>query len=98
MSDSGLKIIKDTSILLILEVSDADSATLFKLIQRTEKLAVIWKVDSLAFGEHNKIWHFSEYEDQEKMMAKIINDLESYQRRYLNMVLSKRVDELNYNK
>jgi len=95
--DSRSRIIQETPNSLTLGVSNADSATLFELIQ-TEKLTVIWKVNSPEFGEHNQIWHFSEYGDQEKMMAKIINDLESYQRCYLNMVLSKRVDELNYNK
>ena len=84
--DSRSRIMQETSNSLTLGVSNAGGTTLYILTQTYGKLTVQWKVDSPAFGRHYKEWDFQEYEDQERMMARIMNDLEKYQR---NVMVSK---------
>jgi hypothetical protein len=84
--DSKIRIFQETSNSITIGVSNIGGTTLFILIQTYGKLTVQWKVDSPIFGKHSMEWDFQEYGDQELMMARIMNDLDKYQR---NVMVSK---------
>ena len=84
--DSKTRIFQETSNSITVGVSNIGGTTLFILTQTYGKLTVQWKVDNPIFGKHSMEWDFPEYGDQETMMARIMNDLEKYQR---NVMVSK---------
>ena len=84
--DSKTRIFQETSNSITVGVSNIGGTTLFILTQTYGKLTVQWKVDNPIFGKHSMAWDFPEYGDQETMMARIMNDLDKYQR---NIMVSK---------
>jgi len=86
--DSKVRIMQETSNSITLGVSNISGSTLFIFTQTYGKLTIQWKVDNPIFGKHSMEWDFPEYGDQEKMMSRIMNDLDKYQR---NVMTSKGV-------
>lgn len=58
-------------------------STAFHLYQTFGKLTVQWKVASPVLGTHSLEWNFPEFLEQEKMVARINNDLMKYQQNVL---------------
>jgi hypothetical protein len=77
--DPRIKITKQTSTSVDFCLSNTGGKTTFFLTQTFESLTIQWKMHSPIFGNHKLEWDFHEYLDQEKMIARINNDLEKYQ-------------------
>lgn len=76
--DSRSKIFHETTDSITLGLSNMGGSTLYVLTQAYGRLKVQWKVDSPLFGKHKLDWDFPEYGDQEKMVERILNDVEKY--------------------
>jgi hypothetical protein len=77
--DPQVRITKQTTTSVDFCLSKAGGITTFFLTQTFESLSIQWKMRSPIFGSHKLEWDFHEYLDQEKMIARIDNDLEKYQ-------------------
>jgi len=75
----AVRVTRQTSTSIDFCASSAGGATAFFLTQTFGQITIQWKMRSPIFGEHNLNWDFPEYLDQEKMIARINNDLEKYQ-------------------
>lgn len=74
------RVIKETSDTITVGSVSAGGQTIFNLVQTFGNLTVEWKMESPLFGKHRLEWTFPEYSDQEKMMERLANDLEKYQK------------------
>lgn len=74
------KIFQETSDSITLGVSNVGGTTIFMLLQTFGKITIKWEVNSPLYGKHKLDWEFPEFMDQEKMLERIANDLEKYQR------------------
>jgi len=83
-SHQNSKIFQETSDSITLGVSSSGGTTTFRLLQNFGKLSVRWEMNSPFFGKHNLDWEFPEFLDQEKMLGRIKNDLEKYQKSAIN--------------
>jgi hypothetical protein len=54
-------------------------STMYIITQTFGNVTVQWKNDSPIFGKHDLEWDFPEYQNQEEMLARIINDVGKYQ-------------------
>jgi hypothetical protein len=77
--DPRVRITKQTATSIDFALSSAGGITAFFLTQTFGNLTVQWKMHSPIFGDHKLEWEFPEYLDQEKMIARLNNDLEKYQ-------------------
>lgn len=91
---AGVRITRQTSTSVDLGVANAGGATAFFLTQTFGNLTVEWKLRSPLFGEHKLKWEFPEYMDQEKMIARIENDLGKYQSNVMSAHGFPRIDDL----
>ncbi|PMD83809.1 hypothetical protein BWI97_27050 [Siphonobacter sp. BAB-5405] len=78
------RIIGQTGDSLTVGCASTGGQTIFNLVQTFGSLTVEWKMESPLFGKHRLEWQFPEYEDQEKMMRKLTNDLEKYQQNVIS--------------
>jgi hypothetical protein len=77
--DPRVRITRQTSTSIEFCLSNAGGATAFFLTQTFGRITVQWKMHSPIFGDHKLEWDFHEYMDQEKIIARMDNDLEKYQ-------------------
>jgi hypothetical protein len=78
--DSRAKIYYESPSSITLGASSIGGTVLFILTQTFGKLTVQWKFDSPVLGNHKIEWDFPEYDDHEKMIERIANDLLKYQK------------------
>lgn len=78
------RITRQTSTSIDFCASSTGGATAFFLTQTFGSVTIQWKMRSPLFGDHKLEWDFPEYLDQEKMIARIDNDLEKYQRNVMS--------------
>jgi hypothetical protein len=78
------RIIKQTSDSVIVGSVSAGGQTTFDLVQTFGNLTVEWRMESPLFGKHRLEWTFPEFADQEKMMERLANDLEKYQKNVIS--------------
>lgn len=77
--DSRTRIYQITGDCISLGISNIGGTTIYNLVQGFGKLIVEWKMESPIFGKHRLEWTFHEFDDQNKMMERIANDLSIYQ-------------------
>lgn len=73
------KVYKLTGDSVELGVVSYGGSTMYFITQTFGKVTVQWKIDSPIYGQHKLEWDFPEYLDQEKMLARITNDVGKYQ-------------------
>lgn len=83
-SHPSSKIFQETSDSITIGVSISGGTTTFRLLQSFGKLSVRWEMNSPFFGKHKLDWDFPEFQDQEKMLLRITNDLEKYQKNVID--------------
>ena len=77
--DPRVKITRQTSTCVDFCLSNAGGVTIFFLTQTFGSITIQWKMNSPVLGDHKLEWDFPEYLDQDKMIARIDNDLKKYQ-------------------
>lgn len=90
--DQRTKIHQVTGDSVVIRLSTIGGLTLFFLTQTYGKLTVQWKVESPMLGKHKLEWEFDEYLDQEKMVQKIMNDVNKYQ---INVITAQGFSNIN---
>ena len=78
------KILNETKDSITFGISNIGGATLFKLTQGFGKVIVQWEVNTPVYGKHNMKWEFLEYDDQENIAKRIVNDTGKYQQNIMN--------------
>lgn len=78
------RIIRQTGDSIIVGSVSTGGQTVFDMVQTFGSLTVEWRMESPLFGKHKLKWTFPEYGDQDKMMERINNDLEKYQRNVIS--------------
>lgn len=72
------KIFQETRTFIRVGSSTAGGATLFDINQTFGKVTIQWISKSALFGNDKLEWTFDEYEDQDKIFAKMNEDIENY--------------------
>jgi len=80
----NVRIVKETSDSITVGSASAGGQTIFNLVQTFGNLTIEWKMESPMFGKHRLEWTFPEYGDQEKMIERLANDLEKYQKNIIS--------------
>jgi len=73
------RIFDEGAAFITIGVSNIGGTTTFDIQQTYGRVTIRWKVNSPVFGKHNLEWSFNEFEDQDKIIGKIENDLSKYQ-------------------
>lgn len=77
-SSPKAKIVQETSTFINIGASFPGESYAFMITHSFGSVLIQWKLESLIFGKHQLKWQFDEFEDQQKMIDKIENDLEKY--------------------
>lgn len=76
--DANCKIIQETKAFISVGVSGISGSTVFFIQQTFGTVTIQYKVKSKVFGNHQLEWRFDEFADQDKMIEKILNDVNAY--------------------
>jgi len=83
--DTKIHEVKDDHITLGL-ITQSGSTTFF-ILQSFGKVTIQWRLKNLIYGNHELQWIFHEFDDQNRMLARIENDLVIYQDNVLSSKL-----------
>lgn len=78
-SSPKARIIQETSTFINIGASSPGGAYAFMITHSFGSVIIQWKLESTVFGKHQLEWQFSEFDDQQKMIEQIENDLDKYQ-------------------
>ena len=73
------RIIQETSTFINIGASSPVGPFAFMITHSFGFVIIQWKLESSIFGKHQLEWKFGEFDDQQKMIMKIENDLGKYQ-------------------
>lgn len=78
-SSPKARIIQETSTFINIGVSSPVGPFAFMITHSFGSVIIQWKLEDSILGKHQLEWQFGEFDDQQKMIEKIENDISKYQ-------------------
>lgn len=76
---SKARIVQETSTFINIGASLPGGSFAFMITHSFGSVIIQWKLESSIIGKHQLEWQFGEFDDQQKMIEKIENDIDKYQ-------------------
>lgn len=85
LSEMPNALVSDSNNILLISIGGMSGTTKFRIMQFLGTVYIKYAVNSIVFGEHKLKWSFPVDYDQERMIQKIQNDVESLNSRIARM-------------